>query len=329
MDANPAACRLLGVDRDDILSMKVWDIVPADERGPLEERWRQFHRDGALSGQIRLQTRGGEHRDVEYRAAANFVPSLHMFILRDLTEMRRVERAVEQQVRESHEQVRRASVRARARREQDRTSIARELHDQLGQALTGLKIGLHWLGERLVDGRTPPEDLSRKIASLMGLADDTIVSVRRISSQLRPPVLDRLGLVAAIEWHAREFQRDGIRIVMDVTERPIVLDLGRSTSVFRIFQEALTNVARHARATRVTVTIRASASSMTLVVSDNGVGILPDRLMAADALGLIGMRERALALDGEVDVRRGARAGTVVTLKIPIVERRAVSRDDG
>jgi PAS domain S-box-containing protein len=328
VDANPAACELLKGDRAEIIEMKVQHLVPPEDLDRLGEQWRQLHVDGSLSGQVRLMWRDGELCDVEYRAVANFVPGLHLCIARDVTEVRRADRAAEAQLRQSHEQLRRISARAQARREQDRLILARDLHDQLGQELTGLKIGLHWLGERLVDGRSPVEDLTEKVAMLMRLVDETIVSMRRIASELRPPVLDKLGLMAAIEWHAREFQRGGIRTVLQLPECPLQLDSGRSTMVFRIFQEALTNVARHANATRVTVTVRISDSSLTLIVADDGSGVEIERAASTDSLGLGGMRERALALGGTVDIGRAPTRGTIVTLRIPIAERRAVRRDE-
>ena len=153
--------------------------------------------------------------------------------------------------------------------------------------------------------------------------------MRRLSSQLRPPVLDKLGLVAAIEWEVKEFERRaGIRTRVQSNAEHVALDPGRATAVFRMLQEALTNVATHAQATRITVTVREALGALGVSVSDNGRGIPCERVGSVDSLGLLGMRERAELLGGSVDVRSNHPRGTVVTVSIPLAERRSVPRDD-
>ena len=162
------------------------------------------------------------------------------------------------------------------------------------------------------------EPLVKKISSMFLLIDETIHSVRKIASGLRPELLDEAGLAAAIGWHARDFQqRTGIRCLVDVPPDSDGLDPERSTAVFRIFQEVLTNVARHANATRVDVSMRRDEKSFTLEVRDNGKGIAPATIHDPRALGLLGMRERVLPFDGKIEISGNRGKGTRVLVSLP------------
>ena len=198
-------------------------------------------------------------------------------------------------------------------KEQERARIAREIHDDLGGNLTAIKMALSMLSSRL-----PPEQpaLAEKAAYLDDLVDRTIEAVHRISLDLRPSTLD-LGIVAALEWQAREFEKgSGIACIFRSAEREIELDTDHAAALFRIFQEALTNVAKHAGATRVTVTLRRQRQHLTLAICDNGRGIAPaDRLKPA-SFGLRGMSERARALGGTLTLSAAPGGGTMVTIKI-------------
>jgi signal transduction histidine kinase len=208
--------------------------------------------------------------------------------------------------------------------EEERARVARTLHDELGQALTGLKMDLHKLHGAL--SSSTPEVLTKDVESILQRLDDAIQSVRRVSGELRPGVLDRLGLLAAIEWQAAEFERrSGIRCRVDARIDHIPLDSSGATAAFRIVQEALTNVLRHAAASRVTITIRESDNRLVLSVADNGRGISARRLAQGDSLGLLGMRERADLLGGTLNVRRRRPRGTLVTLRAPLVQKRVRS----
>jgi signal transduction histidine kinase len=203
-------------------------------------------------------------------------------------------------------------------REDERTRIAREVHDELGQALTGLKLGLSRIGHRRIG---VPKAHTEKIKWAVARIDSIIQSVRRIATELRPGILDDLGLVAAIEWQANEFQsRTGIECAVKTSLRE---DSGLSaelnTTFFRIFQETLTNVIRHADASRVEVLLKKNGGDVVLEVRDNGRGIRDAEIAGAESIGLRGMRERAALLDGEVDIRGAPRQGTAVTVRIPLV----------
>lgn len=201
-------------------------------------------------------------------------------------------------------------------REDERTSMAREIHDELGQALTAIKMDLVWMLQRLPGAEKP---INLKANSMLKLIDETIVSVRRIASALRPGMLDDLGLSAAIEWQAQEFQaRTGIVCKLALPDESLVLDSDRATAVFRIFQETLTNITRHADATRVIVRLKENRHELVLDVLDNGKGFENSTVSKKKSLGLLGMKERALLLGGVIEVRSNLGQGTSVTLRIPL-----------
>jgi PAS domain S-box-containing protein len=221
------------------------------------------------------------------------------------------------------DQMRALHARIESIREEERTGIAREIHDELGQALTALKMDLAWVARRLGDS----DEVRAKLTEMAGSADAIIQTVRRISAELRPGVLDDLGLEAAIEWQAEEFtRRTSVRCEVHSQLGNLRLERHLATAVFRIFQEALTNVARHAGATQVQVELRADGGRLELEISDDGVG-MPEGTRSA-SLGLLGMRERARLLGGDCVVRRRSPRGTVVALSLPIPERRTETDKD-
>lgn len=232
-------------------------------------------------------------------------------------EERAEHRRAEEQLRESHKQLRALSVYLQSVREEERTRIAREVHDELGQALTSCKLDLSWIAGRLPKELRP---LRKKTKALTEHIDATIETVRRISSELRPSVLDHFGLAVALEWQANDFQkRTGIPCVVHTNLADRLLDQALSTALFRIFQETLTNVIRHAGATRVNVSLREDHSRVTLEVRDNGRGITKQEISNSKSLGLLGMRERAALLGGTFNITRVPRgSGTQVTVDIPL-----------
>lgn len=212
------------------------------------------------------------------------------------------------------EQLRALAARLQSVREEERTSVAREIHDELGQSLTAIKIDLASLIAELPPDRQPKPE---RAEALLKLADEAIQSVRRISAQLRPGILDDLGLVAALEWAAEEFEtRTGIKCRLDRPQEDIAIDRDRATALFRIFQETLTNVARHADATEVNVRLGRENGNLVLGIRDNGIGVSEERLSAGTSLGILGMRERALLLGGELTIHGEVGKGTQVTVRI-------------
>jgi two-component system, NarL family, sensor histidine kinase UhpB len=221
----------------------------------------------------------------------------------------------EEELQRSHEQLRNVTSHLEMAREQERRAMAREIHDELGQALTGLKMDIHWLTRHLVQ---PKENISEKLKDMSNQLDQTVHTVQRLSSELRPCLLDDLGLSAAIEWQANTVH-DRLGIAIDVTSIPddITLIESCSITVFRIFQEALTNIARHSGATQVEIILLQKKDRVTLTVKDNGRGITEEQINDSNSLGLVGMRERTLLLKGSLTIQGKPGQGTIVSLSIP------------
>jgi len=224
-------------------------------------------------------------------------------------------KVIEEDLRRVEERLRAFAAHIESVREDERTRLAREVHDELGQALTGLKMDLSWLEKRLPKA---PEVPAGRVKSMFRLVDATIQSVRRISSALRPQVLDDVGLVGTLKWQAKEFQvRTGIRCKVDLPSEDLALDQARSTAAFRILQGALSNAARHAGATRVDISLRVNTDHFILKIVDNGRGVSEADLRNPKSLGLRGIRERAFLLGGNVDIEGKGGKGTTVSLSIP------------
>lgn len=231
------------------------------------------------------------------------------------TEIAERERA-EEELKRSLDQLRALAARLQSVREEERTSIAREIHDELGQACTAIKMDLSLIARWLTKNQTRPQ---AKVASAVQLVDSMIVTLRRIASELRPRTLDALGLPAALESQAQEFEnRTQIRCTVTLPVEPLSLDVDTSIAIFRIFQESLTNVARHASATRIEARLRAENDRIVFQVVDNGKGFDPEEAKARKSLGIVGMQERALLLKGDLKVEGMQGAGTTVTLTIPL-----------
>ena len=269
---------------------------------------------GTLGEEVAIDTlkQGATDYVLKYRLS-RLVPSVQR-ALREAADRRERQKA-EVQLRQSHEQLRSLSVYLQHVREEERIHIAREVHDELGQALTGLKLELTWLTGRLPRNLKPLHD---KAETMLSRIDDTIQIIRRIATELRPGVLDSAGLVAALEWQAQVFEKQtGIRCLVRSSVRETMWDQDLNTAFFRIFQETLTNIIRHAKATKVEVRFVELDAVLVLIVKDNGRGISEDEINNTTSIGLLGMRERAALLGGEVRLRGEPGRGTTVTVRIP------------
>jgi len=236
--------------------------------------------------------------------------------LEEATEKFERRKAVKQ-LKISHEQLRNLAAHLESAREEERTWIAREIHDELGQTLTALKMDLSVM-EKKVATNQGIETLEELIKADLRLVNETIKTVKRLCTELRPSVLDHLGLGAAIEWQAQEYQkRSGIACEVNLVPYDIIVDGKHSSALFRIFQESLSNVLRHAQATKVTVTLSDQGDSIMLDISDNGVGITEEHMSKANSFGLLGMRERVQICNGEFRISGSPNAGTTITVIIP------------
>lgn len=229
---------------------------------------------------------------------------------------RRERQLAEDKLRRSLDQLRALTKYLQYVREEERTRIAREVHDELGQALTGLKLDMSLLSNQLPKNT---KGLQEKTKTMITHIDTTIQTVRRIATELRPGILDSLGLVAALEWQANEFQmRTSIPCTVTSTVNDTEWAPDFQTVFFRIFQETLTNVIRHAKASRVDVELAEEDAHLVMKVRDNGRGISAEELASTRSLGLVGMRERAILIGGEVTLHGAPGKGTTVTLRVPV-----------
>lgn len=224
-------------------------------------------------------------------------------------------RRTQEQLRRSHKQLRTLSIHLQHVREAEQIRIAREVHDELGQALTGLKLQLTWLASRLPKQAKVLHDKTRSMAVHI---DETIRAVRRIATELRPGVLDTAGLLAALEWQANQFQtQTGIACQVRAEMKEVLGDQELNTAFFRIFQEALTNIIRHAKATSVEVRLTERRDHVVLEVRDNGRGISRAEIHNTKSIGLLGLRERAALLGGTLRIEGERGRGTTLTARIP------------
>jgi PAS domain S-box-containing protein len=237
-------------------------------------------------------------------------------IYRDITEQKRAQEAL----KATTEQLRALSASVQAAKEQEAARIAREIHDELGAALTSLRWSLEDLDEAISDAeRSQLQEFRKKIEDMIALTETTINAVRKIASEVRPIALDELGLTEAIEWQAGQFQeRTGIDVHCAGNLENIELSQEQSTAIFRIFQEALTNVLRHSKATRVNVETKVQDNEFIMTIRDNGRGIRDEEKSGQRTLGLLGMRERAHLMGGAIDIVGSIGKGTVVTVRIPV-----------
>lgn len=230
-------------------------------------------------------------------------------------------KAAQEQLEAAKQQLHALAARLQAVREEERSRIAGEVHDEFGQLITALSLDLAGLGKRIrkVGDASLRGEMEQRMDDIDALMQQMLGSVVEIASELRPQVLDNLGLPAAIRFEAERFEaRTGIACQLAVPDELPDLPANCATALFRIFQEALTNVARHGRATQVAITLaRTGSGSVVLGISDNGRGITADELAAPDALGLLGMRERAAQLGGSVEIAGRPGQGTTVTVMLP------------
>jgi two-component system, NarL family, sensor histidine kinase UhpB len=316
--ASPSVTRVLGYSPEELEGRNVFEFIHPDDlersrplfAGALKVQGR------AAAGVVRCRHRDGSWRVIEVVGANRFDDADVGALLanfRDVTDRR----TSEKELRESREQLRRLSLHISAAREEERTRIAREIHDDLGQKLTVLKMSLSRLRQDLP---SEPSTLQSSLRAILKSIDELIATVRDLSTELRPAVLDHLGLVDALKWQARDFEtKTGIRCEVVSRLEEVTLDSARRTDLFRVTQEALTNVARHSGASRVQVQISGEAGDLLLEISDNGQGFHEDETSRRSSLGLLGIRERIEALGGTVQWLGMAARGTRVRVRIPLI----------
>ena len=320
---NRAAIETFGYSREEAMGRHWSFIVPGAIHGQLDGIWTAIvgQRGGKRSTNNNV-TKDGRTISCEWTTTLLVDQGGRTIgvasLIQDITDRMQAEG----ELLKSREQMRILAARLQAVREEERTNLAREMHDVLAQELTRLKIDLVWLENRLVTSAhgTIPGALAARVAEMTQVTDTAIQCVQQIATGLRPAVLDSLGLCAAVEWQAKDCEaRSEIacRVSVPVQEPPVSREV--ATATFRILQESLTNVLRHAYATRVDVSLRQKGDQLVLQVSDNGCGIRPKALSNPMSIGLAGMRERALLLGGELEVQSQPGSGTKIHMRLPLL----------
>jgi len=314
IEVNEIACYRLGYTRDEMQRMDLYAIIPYKYHYELDKAITELQRVNHVIFEVMQIRKDKRLMPVEISAHLfefDDKPTI-LSIARDITERKRGEARLKQ----NSIQLRNLASRLQAIREDERTLISREIHDELGQVITVLKIQISLLANKL---RKDQNHLKEKFVSVAKMLDQMVDTVHKITSKLRPEILDELGLIPAIEWQSQQFQEHtGLTCDVTLSKTEIALDKEKSTAIFRIFQEALTNVARHANADRISIILRHESGQLILEVTDNGQGIRKSQIDDSRSLGILGMKERALVLGGIVTINGVPGKGTNVKVELPL-----------
>lgn len=307
--------KVTGYSAQEIAKMQPFDFFAEEDKPLLEEKKAEVLAKGTSDVESYLFTKSGEKIPYFFTVAhiVNDGVSCILGTGVDITDRKKAE----DKLNKSYTEIRKLTGHIQAVREEERTHIAREIHDELGQQLTVLKMDVSWLNKKL---KVPDEDpVKIKVKDLLGMLDSTVKTVRRISSDLRPSLLDDLGLVAAMEWQLAEFsKRFDITTNLSTSIEDVKLPDDIKTGIFRILQESLTNVARHAKATNVMVSFEKLMENFVLSIADNGTGFDKQILENKKTLGILGMKERSAMIGGNYDIISSSGKGTTVILTVPV-----------
>jgi PAS domain S-box-containing protein len=306
----------LGYTKEDVIDNRFGNFLHRDDQQRFSEQYAEFLARGEIHDlELRMRRKNGEYIDISFDGRVGKTENgsfdLAYCLWRDVSTMRKAQGALV----ESENKLRALTNYLQTAIENDRSHLAREIHDEFGQLLTGLKMDLAWCKRNLLDN----SKLVERYESMNSYIDEAIKISRRLSSELRPGLLDDLGLIPAMEWYVGEFRkRSDIECQMFCPESEPALNANLKTTVFRIFQEALTNIARHAQATKATVSLEFDGGAIRLEIVDDGRGITPGEINNNRAFGLLGMQERARQRGGVVEIIGSTNRGTSVVANIPI-----------
>ncbi len=335
------ACDILGVDtRDDFVAAidrSEFDLVLSDYQLPgfnglsalaiAKERRPEIPFiliSGNIGEELAIESlKSGATDYVLKNRISRLIPSVQRAI-KESTERAERLKAIEERLKavtdlnKSHEQLRQLAAHLQTVREEERANIARDMHDELGQGLTGLKMLLLRIKAKISDTRGN-EAIAEQLNEAIGLVSSTSGTVKRLCTDLRPPLLDHVGIGAALEWQCEEFRkRSGVACEVAVESEIFAINIDIATALFRVFQEALTNVLKHSQATKVEASLTVEDGKIVLELHDNGVGITAEQMSKSNSFGLLGMRERLYHLDGTLSIHGEEQRGTTLTAIIPL-----------
>jgi PAS domain S-box-containing protein len=310
-----------GYTADEMNTLSPLDLFPDEQKSLLSERIDSVFKEGSAEVVADLLTKDKRRLPYYFNGKKIRIDDADYLIGMGIDITQRVK--AERELIERTEEIRKLTAYLQQVREDERRNISREIHDELGQQLTGLKMDSSWLRKHLEADAKAVERLNEMIL----LIDDTIKTIRRISSQLRPGILDDLGLIAALDWQGTDFEkRTDIKVNFESNVSELRVNEKLSTNIFRIFQEALTNIARHANASAVDSCLNASDQAIELVVKDNGSGLSYNE-ERSNSLGIVGMKERALLFDGALTIEPNPPRGTIVRLIIPVTTKISIDHE--
>lgn len=314
IECNETEAKMLGYKKEEIIGKPITYFMTEESRKAQEEFFPNLEKYSFIQIERDFVRKDGSvftaalNVYVEVDEKGNFVKT--KTIGRDITYRKKIE----EELRKSKEALRKLSVYLQNVREKERKEIAKEIHDEMGQSLTALKLSLSWIRKRIED-----KLLQEKFDETLSIVNALIRQVQNISNRLRPSLIDHLTLEDAIMWQIKEFERNtSITCHVDIADNNLKLSKNLALNIFRIFQEALTNIARHANATVVHVKMFRSNGSILLIIKDNGVGISEDKIKSPESFGLMAMRERAYSINATFDIRKSSEGGTEVILSVPL-----------
>lgn len=315
LDVNKSAIKTYGYSKEAFLKLpitglhpnsnpdyKIWKALAIDSAQRKIKEWLHQKKDGTIIN-VSIQT-----SDIMYDGIKAV-----LVMANDISASAKAKA----ELKKSQSEYRELATQIETIRENERTKMAREIHDELGQQLTGLKMDISWISKKVKS-----EDLAikEKMRDIVELIDKTVITVRRISTELRPSILDDLGLVSAMDWQSEEFEkRFEIKSTFKSNVPHIKLSEEVATNVFRIYQESLTNVSRHAQATKVAATLTIENNFLKLTIEDNGIGFNENNIVHKKTLGLLGMKERVLLIGGTYEFKSNNTSGTSINISVPLI----------
>jgi PAS domain S-box-containing protein len=311
---NSAAVKLSKYTEEELSNLTIYDLADPEEINTNPFKFEEMKSEQGARSERKLKRKDGSILDIEINAKF-LSDGRFLAFIRDITERKKAEN----ELNSSYRAIRKLTSHLQNAREEERTHIAREIHDELGQQLTVLKMDVSWLIKKIK--QLENQQLNDKAAEIIRMLNDTVNTVRRISSDLRPVLLDDLGLAAAIEWHLMEFgKRSGIKTEFFTLESAIEIPRATATGLFRIYQESITNIARHSEATEVMVELFIEDKVVTMAIADNGKGFDVTSIGRKKTLGVLGMQERTVMMGGTFRIKRNPAKGMKVEVHVPVLQ---------